>query len=62
MVLDALTKEEMQFLLPIKIGIGIPGGIRTGGQFEKVFMLVLVLYLAYSDYKRLIKNLYLLGA
>jgi inner membrane protein len=54
LVLDALTKEGIQFLWPIKIRVGIPGGIRTGGPFERVFMLALVLYLAYTGYQKIL--------
>jgi hypothetical protein len=51
MVLDALTKGGIQFLWPIKIRVGIPGGIR----------LVLVLYLAYSDIKGSYKKIIYIG-
>ncbi|MED1204563.1 metal-dependent hydrolase [Heyndrickxia acidicola] len=54
MVLDALTKEGIQFLWPLKIRIRIPLGIRTGGPLEKVFMLALVLYIAYCGYQKIV--------
>lgn len=51
MVLDMLTKQGIKFLWPLKINIGIPGGIRTGGAFEKGFFSVLVVYLCYACYQ-----------
>jgi inner membrane protein len=50
MVLDMLTKQGIKFLWPLKIHIGIPGGIRTGGAIEKGLFTVLVVYLCYVGY------------
>lgn len=51
MLLDALTKNGIQFLWPFHIRVGIPFGIRTGGAIEKGFFAVLVVYLCYSGYR-----------
>ena len=50
MVLDMLTKQGVKFLWPLKIEIGIPGGIRTGGAIEQGFFIVLVIYLCYVGF------------
>jgi len=50
MVLDMLTKQGVKFLWPLKIEIGIPGGIRTGGAIEQGFFTVLVIYLCYVGF------------
>lgn len=50
MVLDMLTKQGVKFLWPLKIEIGIPFGIRTGGAIEQGFFTVLVVYLCYVGF------------
>ncbi|AKP45944.1 metal-dependent hydrolase [Bacillus smithii] len=50
MVLDMLTKQGVKFLWPLKIEIGIPFGIRTGGAIEQGFFTVLVIYLCYVGF------------
>lgn len=51
MVLDMLTKAGIKFLWPLKMNIGIPGGIRTGGALEQGFFTILVVYICYYGYQ-----------
>lgn len=50
LILDALTKDGIQFFWPLKIRVGIPFGIRTGGFLEPFVLALLVAYVGYFGY------------
>ncbi|WP_409300208.1 metal-dependent hydrolase [Peribacillus sp. SCS-155] len=47
MVLDMLTKQGIKFLWPLKLNIGVPGGIKTGSLAERVFFSALIVCIGY---------------
>ncbi|MBM7691461.1 inner membrane protein [Peribacillus deserti] len=51
LVLDAITVKGIQFLWPLKIRVGIPVGIKTGGTLEKGILSLLTVYIAYVGYQ-----------
>ncbi|PLT28879.1 metal-dependent hydrolase [Peribacillus deserti] len=55
LVLDAFTVKGIQFLWPLKIRVGIPGGIKTGGTVEKGFLSLLTLFIVYAGYQIYLK-------
>jgi inner membrane protein len=54
LLLDAMTKDGIQFLYPIHIRIRFPITIRTGGFWEYVFLSALTLFIVYYGYDKFI--------
>ncbi|CRH64688.1 Inner membrane protein ydjM [Chlamydia trachomatis] len=50
LVLDAFTKQGIQFFWPFKVKVGFPFGITTGGMLEKAFMAMLITFIGYYGY------------
>lgn len=51
LALDAFTKRGIQFFWPFKMKVGFPGGITTGGNVEKGFFSVLIVFIGYCGYQ-----------
>lgn len=54
LILDALTRQGIQFLWPLQVRVGIPFGIKTDGFIEPIFAAGLYVAIAYMG-----SNLYL---
>lgn len=51
-ILDMLTVQGVKFLWPVRIRVGVPFGIRTGGSIEKVILVFFIIFIGYAGYHR----------